>query len=181
MLKLIGTCVQAKASDVEAYDQTERLITLDEFRKNCDLLDYYNLAKSLGYALRKDYGALMHQDWHVKFGIGTYKGKNVMCVHHSAMHYFYTYERTESNMSVAHLERKPKLMIDGELHKHCKGCDEYYPATKEFFFGTCKLRQNLLEARCKACYVERYKKPKLKTGRTNNIRSVYGKLALNTA
>ena len=51
--------------------------------------------------------------------------------------------------------------IDGVVEKHCTGCDDYYPATKEFFYGTKKnkVKRNglpFLETLCKACYCERY-------------------------
>lgn len=45
------------------------------------------------------------------------------------------------------------------LEKYCKGCDEYYPATKEFFFGTGRVKKDgshCLETLCKACYKEKY-------------------------
>lgn len=60
-------------------------------------------------------------------------------------------------------ENKPRF-IETELgkEKYCKGCDDYYPATKEFFFGTGQFKKDgspSLEALCKACYKQRYCPP----------------------
>lgn len=54
------------------------------------------------------------------------------------------------------MNEKPKY-IRTELgkEKHCPKCDEYYPATKEFFYGVSKAHPLRLESCCKACYMER--------------------------
>lgn len=51
---------------------------------------------------------------------------------------------------------KPKY-IRTELGKEklCPKCDEYYPATLEFFYGITKADPRRLESCCKACYMER--------------------------
>ena len=54
------------------------------------------------------------------------------------------------------------LYIETEFgaEKYCKGCVDYHPATKEFFFGTGRNRKDgsaCLETLCKACYKEKYK------------------------
>ncbi|MHA3051130.1 hypothetical protein [Acinetobacter sp. ANC 4640] len=59
------------------------------------------------------------------------------------------------------MNKKPRY-IQTELgtEKYCKGCDEYYPAEKEFFYGTGYLKKDgscCLETLCKACYAEKYK------------------------
>lgn len=44
--------------------------------------------------------------------------------------------------------------------KQCIHCEEYYPATKEFFYGTSGKRKDgtqVLEANCKDCYKQRFK------------------------
>lgn len=44
--------------------------------------------------------------------------------------------------------------------KQCIHCGEYYPATKEFFYGTSNKRKDgtqTLEANCKDCYKQRFK------------------------
>ena len=46
------------------------------------------------------------------------------------------------------------------IEKLCKGCNEYFPASKEFFFGTGYVKKDgseSLETLCKACYVEKYR------------------------
>ena len=52
--------------------------------------------------------------------------------------------------------------IETELgtEKQCIHCDEYYPETKEFFYGTGRNKKDgspRLEANCKACYKDRFK------------------------
>ena len=52
--------------------------------------------------------------------------------------------------------------IETELgtEKQCITCGDYYPATKQFFFGTGRNKKDgtaCLEANCKACYKERFK------------------------
>ena len=78
------------------------------------------------------------------------------------------------NKTEALVEVKPKT-IETELgtEKYCKGCDDYYPETKEFFFGTSKTKRDgtpYLEALCKACYNAKYKRS---LTRTNNVSHRY--------
>ncbi len=51
--------------------------------------------------------------------------------------------------------------IETELgtEKECIHCGDYFPATKEFFYGTGYKKDGspCLEANCKACYKERFK------------------------
>lgn len=52
--------------------------------------------------------------------------------------------------------------IETELgkEKKCIHCGDYYPATKEFFYGTGRTYKNgeaALEGNCKACYKEKFK------------------------
>lgn len=68
----------------------------------------------------------------------------------------------------------PKI-IKTELgtEKLCICCGEYFPATKEFFYGTGRIKKDgshSLEANCKACYKERYGRSLI---RTNNIEHRY--------
>lgn len=167
MIELITTCVQATAEEVEAYDTTERLVELQRVKDVIDLEDYYTLAKSLGYALQKKGGLMLHQDWHVSYGFGIFKGEEVICVHHSAIHHFYRFSARQDRT-----RKKPLYeFIDGERHKYCKGCDDYHPATKEFFYGRSRKSETRLESLCKPCYNERYKKPKHLTDRTYTLRN----------
>ena len=53
-------------------------------------------------------------------------------------------------------------LIKTELgtEKLCICCGEYFPATKEFFYGVGRKKKDgtpRLEANCKACYKERFK------------------------
>ncbi|WP_168377707.1 hypothetical protein [Acinetobacter cumulans] len=44
--------------------------------------------------------------------------------------------------------------------KQCIHCKDYYPATKEFFYGTGRKNKDgteRLEGNCKACYKEKFK------------------------
>lgn len=46
------------------------------------------------------------------------------------------------------------------LEKQCIGCGEYYPASKEFFYGRGYIKKDGtpgLEANCKDCYKQRFK------------------------
>ena len=52
--------------------------------------------------------------------------------------------------------------IETELgtEKQCITCGDYYPATKQFFFGTGRKKKDgspCLDANCKACHKERFK------------------------
>lgn len=73
----------------------------------------------------------------------------------------------------------PQRFIQTELgaEKYCKGCDEYYPADREFFFGTGSFKKDgspCLETLCKACYKEKYKRS---TKRSNDVSHRYEVLA----
>ena len=167
MIELIATCVESKSSEVEDYDATETVVDLKQIKSMIDITDYYKMAKTLGYALREKYGLLMHKDQSLRFGIGKFRGENVICIHKSSIHHFFTYTSKVKNKL-----KKIYTFIDGERHKYCVGCDEYYPATKEFFYGKRK-DSSYIEARCKACYIERYKKPKYLTEKNVPIK-VFG-------
>ncbi|MCF9035306.1 hypothetical protein [Acinetobacter nectaris] len=44
--------------------------------------------------------------------------------------------------------------------KQCIHCGEYFPATKEFFYGTGRIKKDgtqILESNCKDCYKQRFK------------------------
>lgn len=57
------------------------------------------------------------------------------------------------------------IFIETELgkEKYCSGCEDYFPATNEFFYRNCKTAdgQPKLTTLCKACFNERYR-PHLK-------------------
>lgn len=79
------------------------------------------------------------------------------------------------NKTADWVERKPKF-IETELgtEKYCKGCDDHYPATKEFFFGAGKYKKDgtaRLETLCKACYNEKYGRSLI---RSNDVSHRYG-------
>ena len=47
----------------------------------------------------------------------------------------------------------------GEMERHCPDCDEWWPATREFFYTTgAKDGGTKLHSYCKACYEERRKR-----------------------
>ncbi len=167
MIELITTCVQASEQQVGDYDRTEMLVELQTIKNMIDLADYYALARSLGYALQKEGGLMMHQDWHLKFGLGEFNGESVICVHHSAIHHFYRFSPKQIKLRTKPLYQ----IIDDERHKYCKGCDDYFPATKEFFYRISKQSDTRLETLCKPCYNERYKQPKRLTSKTYTLRS----------
>lgn len=61
------------------------------------------------------------------------------------------------------------------VEKLCKHCKEYFPATKEFFYGRghrAKDGSTRLEANCKDCYTQRFKPHKV-GGRSYNISHRY--------
>lgn len=154
MLELIATCVSATAKEVEAYDLTEKEICLASFRKYMRNEDFTQLSRAFKYETDSRRGLTMRQDWHVRYGRGYFRDELVLCLHHSEIHYFY-----RANLSVD-LEAKPTY-IRTEIGKEklCPKCDEYYPATKEFFFGK-RRDSNELESCCKVCYMERKRKYK---------------------
>lgn len=61
--------------------------------------------------------------------------------------------------------------VDGVVEKYCIGCDNYHPATKEFFYGKKKNGLDkkglpFLEVLCKPCYCEKYNRSQV---RSNNV------------
>ncbi len=49
---------------------------------------------------------------------------------------------------------KEQFNEDGEKERYCAGCDEWWPADKEFFF-TSGHGPRQLASQCKACYLEK--------------------------
>jgi hypothetical protein len=149
MLELFASCIEANVEDIENYDATETLVTLQTFRKYFDNDDFYKLSKMFDYEVDARYGLTMRNDWHVKFGHGFFKGEHVLCLHHSAIHYFFRYSQLRDPC-----HPKPYITTELGLEKYCPKCEEHYPATKEFFFGK-RADSEALESCCKACYMER--------------------------
>ena len=75
------------------------------------------------------------------------------------------------NKTVGWVEVKPKT-IETELdtEKYCKGCDDYYPESKEFFFGRNSKSGFKFDPICKACYKEKYGRSLI---RTNDVSHRY--------
>ena len=63
-------------------------------------------------------------------------------------------------------------VVETELgtEKRCSDCEEYFPLTKEFFFGKNVEKGFRFHSICKACYKERYGRSLI---RTNNIEHRY--------
>lgn len=149
MIELITTCVQATAQEVDEFEQTEIGICLASFRKYMRNEDFKLLSANFDYETDARRGLTMKQDWHVRYSHGYFRGEHVLCLCHSAIHHFYRYSE-EINLNARPLYQFTELGKE----KYCPKCDEYFPATKEFFFG--KNKNGLgLESCCKACYMER--------------------------
>lgn len=77
----VGTCVSLKASDLEEYDATERDIT------------YRTFARKVGRAVIDELhcwnSVPLKKDWHIKYGMGKWKGQPCVCMHHSAIHHIW--------------------------------------------------------------------------------------------
>lgn len=149
MIELITTCVQATADEIEQYSETEKFICIQSFRKYMRNEDFGKLSYDFGYATDARRGLTMKNDWHVSFSHGYFRNEHVLCFYHSAIHHFYRYS------DVMNPDARPLYKFT-ELgkEKYCPKCDDYFPATKEFFFGKNKGGVGL-ESCCKACYMER--------------------------
>jgi hypothetical protein len=63
-------------------------------------------------------------------------------------------------------------VVETELgtEKLCRDCQDYYPMTKEFFFGRNSKSGFKFDPICKACYKEKYGRSLI---RTNNVEHRY--------
>lgn len=79
----IGLCVNLRAEDLEAYDDTERDIKYATFARLLGPVGLQEIAES--------YPGVPHisKDWHVEFGRGRWKGKPAVCMHHSQIHHLW--------------------------------------------------------------------------------------------
>ena len=88
-IELIGTCVDLPACDIERYDRHSREITPDHFRTYLKADEFKELSVQFGYPSSRKHGMILIDDPCVTYSIGVYAGKEVFCVHHSAIHYIY--------------------------------------------------------------------------------------------
>lgn len=149
MIELITTCVQATAQEIDEYSLTENFVCHASFRHYMRNEDFKRLSESFGYETDARRGLTMKNDWHVSYSHGYFRGEHVICLYHSAIHHFYRYS-DEVDPDARPLYKYTELGKE----KYCPKCDEYFPATKEFFFGKNKNGAGL-ESCCKACYMER--------------------------
>lgn len=149
MIELITTCIQATAQEINEYSLTETFICHASFRQYMRNEDFKRLSESFNYETDARRGLTMKKDWHLSYSHGYFRGEHVICLYHSVIHHFYRYSDKVDP------DARP-LYIFTELgkEKHCPKCDDYFPATKEFFFGKNK-GSTQLESCCKACYMER--------------------------
>ena len=150
MIELIATCVETSAEDIEDFSQAETYINLQSFRRYMRNEDFNYLSHQFGYETDARRGLTMKNDWHVRYSHGYFRGEHVLCLYHSAIHHFYRHSEQVNP------DARPLYRYSEELgkEKHCSKCDDYFPATKEFFFGKNKNGVGL-ESCCKACYMER--------------------------
>lgn len=149
MIELIATCVQATAQEIEEYSLTESFICHASFRQYMRNEDFKLISESFGYETDARRGLTMKKDWHLLYSHGYFRGEHVICLYHSAIHHFYRYSQ-QIDPNARPLYKFTELGKE----KYCPKCDEYFPATKEFFFGKNKNGLSL-ESCCKACYMER--------------------------
>lgn len=71
---------------------------------------------------------------------------------------------TEGSTALVKAKPTPKLLdsrlkrgvyayFDGELHKRCSKCREYWPADSQFFYASASKDDGLI-CWCKACYID---------------------------
>ena len=77
----IGTCVNLRREDLEAYDATERSVGYRTFLRHVGGAVVKVMDAVLGVPLREDYA--------VSFGVGKWKGRRAVCLHHSAIHHLW--------------------------------------------------------------------------------------------
>ena len=66
--------------------------------------------------------------------------------------------------------QKERINEDGEKERYCPGCNEWWPADKEFFYGDGHTPRGLA-SQCKACYLEKkYAKRRAARGVAETIR-----------
>ncbi|MFU9046288.1 hypothetical protein ACNAUY_07835 [Acinetobacter tibetensis] len=149
MIELVATCVNSTYEEIGEFSLTENFIGFASFRKYMRNEDFVKLSKDFGYETDARRGLTMKQDWHLRYSHGSFRGERVLCLYHSAIHHFYRYS-DKINPDA----RPLYIFTDIGREKHCPKCDEYFPATKEFFYGKNKNGVGL-ESCCKACYMER--------------------------
>ena len=85
----LGNCVILSEAEVMAYDETEKMISHKVFRSHFTRGMYNALSEDFKYEIDPRAGLTLKNDWHISFGRGTLNGRKVICMHHSAIHYFF--------------------------------------------------------------------------------------------
>ena len=78
----VGTCVNLKAEDLEAYDDSSRNITYRTFLRRVGGAIVREVNQQKGFPIGKD--------WHVTFSKGKWKGEPALCMMHSGIHHIWT-------------------------------------------------------------------------------------------
>lgn len=85
-LRFIGTCVELRQRDLEAYDDTEREISYRTFLKHAGRKLIRRLEQGFGRS------PTLKNDWHVRYGRGKWKGKPAICLMHSSIHHIWVFK-----------------------------------------------------------------------------------------
>ena len=64
-------------------------ITFDTFKKRINLEDFKSLCRNLVYAVGKENGLHIKDDWHVSYHKARYHGKPIYFLKHSAIEYVF--------------------------------------------------------------------------------------------
>lgn len=88
--RFLGTCVHASLEDLEAYDLTEKVTNHRGMRRHFTRGEFNALSELFKYEIDPRSGLTMKNDWHIRYGYGVYQGQNVICIHHSEIHHFYS-------------------------------------------------------------------------------------------
>ena len=88
--EFVGTCVELRAGNLHAYDDSSRKITWRTFLKKVGGRRASAILSRRVFPVYNDCpGLSLASDYAVQFSKGLWRGKPAVCIHHSAIHYIW--------------------------------------------------------------------------------------------
>lgn len=77
----VGTCVGLPVEDLEAFDDSSKEISYRTFRRA--------VGRAVVAELNATFGVPLSRDWAVRFTRGLWRGRQAVCLFHSAIHHIW--------------------------------------------------------------------------------------------
>lgn len=86
---LTATCVNATGREVDAYDETEREISVKHAMRRIGQSALREAFPFYEWRPGKQRDLRFKDDYHISAGVGIFRGRRAVVIHHSSIHHFF--------------------------------------------------------------------------------------------